>query len=198
MVSVPKSHAHDISSIHAILERSDETPYNPGMSDAALCPTDVDRLKRLLLDMAEQRSVDRALKLIVDQLAGQPDVALARVWLTAPGDICDACPMRRECPDQTSCLHLVASAGHSEVSGEAWTNLDGDFRRFPIGVRKVGKVAATARPIEVPDTTAETQWLARPDWARAEGIRGFGGQPLVHQGEGSRRACRILAKGLPG
>ena len=151
------------------------------MADTTLCPTDVDRLKRLLLDMAQERSVDNVLKLIVDQLADQSDVALARIWLTAPGDICANCPMRRECPDQTSCLHLVATAGCS-VSGEAWTNLDGDFRRFPIGVRKVGKIAATARPIEVPDTTIETQWLARPDWATAEGIRGFGGQPLIHQG----------------
>ena len=101
------------------------------MTDTTLCPTDVDRLKRLLLDMAQQRSVDNVLKLIVDQLAGQPDVALARIWLNAPGDICADCPMRRECPDQASCLHLVASAGHSEVSGEAWTNLDGDFPPLP-------------------------------------------------------------------
>jgi hypothetical protein len=106
------------------------------MTDTTLCPTDVDRLKRLLLDMAQERSVDNLLKLIVDQLADQPDVALARIWLTAPGDICASCPMRRECPDQASCLHLVASCWQFKVSGEAWTNLDGDFRRFPIGVRK--------------------------------------------------------------
>ena len=153
------------------------------MTNTTHCPTDVDRLKRLLLDMARQRSVDTVLKLIVDQLAAQPDVALARIWLLAPGDICANCHMRSECPDQTSCLHLVASAGKSEVSGEAWTNLDGFFRRFPVGVRKTGMIAATGRPIEVPDTAAEAKWLARPDWATAERIRGFGGQPLIHQGE---------------
>ena len=153
------------------------------MTDTAPCPTDVDRLKRLLLDMAQQRSVDTLLRLIVDQLAGQTEVALARIWLLAPGDICANCHMRPECPDQTSCLHLVASAGKSEVSGETWTNLDGSFRRFPIGVRKTGTIAATGKPIEVPDTAADAQWLARPDWAEAEGIRGFGGQPLIHQGK---------------
>ena len=153
------------------------------MTHTAPCPADLDRLKRLLLDMAQQRSVSSVLDLIVDRLAGQPDAALARIWLVAPGDICTSCLMRHECPDQILCLHLVASAGRSKRSGESWTKLDGDFRRFPIGVRKVGKIAATGKPVEVPDTTAETQWLARPHWAEAEGIRGFGGQPLVHQGK---------------
>ena len=153
------------------------------MIDTAPCLADIDRFKRLLLDMAQQRSVNSVLNLIVDRLAGQPDVALARIWLVAPGDICTSCLMRHECPDQTSCLHLVASAGRSKLSGEAWTKLNGDFLRFPIGVRKVGKIAATGKPVEVPDATAEAQWLARPHWARAEGIRGFGGQPLIHQGK---------------
>jgi formate hydrogenlyase transcriptional activator len=152
------------------------------MSDTAQCSTDVGQLKRLLLDLAQQRSVGTVLKLIVDRLAEQPEIALARIWLIAPGDICANCRVRPECPDQTACLHLAASAGTSAVSGEAWANLDGSFRRFPIGVRKVGKIAATGKPIEVPDAAADSQWLARPDWAEAEGIRGFGGQPLVHQG----------------
>ena len=26
-------------------------------------------------------------------------------------------------------------------------------------------------------------WIARPEWARAEGVRGFAGQPLVHRGQ---------------
>ena len=153
------------------------------MKDSENCPTDIDRLKRLLLDMAQERSVESVLTLIVNQLAGLPEAALARIWLIAPGDVCATCHMRDECPDQTACLHLVASAGRSAVSGEAWTNLDGLFRRFPIGVRKTGTIAATGKPIEVPDTTVDARWLARPDWAEAEGIRGFGGQPLIHRGE---------------
>ncbi|NQT12158.1 MAG: sigma 54-interacting transcriptional regulator [Planctomycetes bacterium] len=153
------------------------------MCSAPICPANVDLLKRLLLDMAEQRSVESALELIVDQLASQPEVALARIWLIAPGDICTSCHLRDECPDQTSCLHLVASVGRSRETGEAWKGLDGFFRRFPIGVRKVGRIASTAKPIEVPDVAADGGWIARPDWAKAEGIRGFGGQPLIHQGK---------------
>ena len=153
------------------------------MSASANCPTDVDLLKRLLLDMAQERSVDNVLKLIVDRMAGQPEVALARIWLVGPGDLCANCHMRDQCPDQTSCLHLVASAGSSKQTGEEWTNLDGFFRRFPFGVRKVGMVASTGEPIEVPDIAEHPEILARPDWAETEGIRALGGQPLIHQGK---------------
>ena len=55
------------------------------------------RLKDLLLEIAAQRSGGPCLQNIVTGLAAQPDVALARVWLIAPGDICDACPRRDEC-----------------------------------------------------------------------------------------------------
>ena len=153
------------------------------MSATPTCPTDVELLKRLLLDMARERSVENVLKLIVDRLASQPEAALARIWLVAPGDICENCRMRDDCPDQTSCLHLVASAGSSKQTGEEWTNLDGFFRRFPFGARKVGKIASTGKPIEVPDIAEHPEILARPDWATDEGIRALGGQPLIHQGE---------------
>ena len=121
------------------------------MSNTPTCPTDVDLLKRLLLDMAQERSVDNVLKLIVDRITNQPEVALARIWLVGPGDLCSNCHMRDQCSDQTSCLHLVASAGTSRETGEEWTNLDGFFRRFPFGVRKVGKIASSGEPLEVPD-----------------------------------------------
>ena len=68
-------------------------------------------------------------------------------------------------------------------TSQEWTNLDGFFRRFPFGVRKIGMIASTGEPIEVPDIAANPQWLARPDWAKAEGIRAMGGQPLIHQGK---------------
>ncbi len=48
----------------------------------------------------------------------------------------------------------------------------------------MGWIADRGEPIEVPDLTDPLpDWLVRPDWVRAEGIRGFAGQPLVHRGE---------------
>ena len=153
------------------------------MSKRTNCPTDVDLLKQLLLDMAQERCFENVLKLIVDRVARQPEAALVRIWLVGPGDLCSNCHMRDECPDETSCLHLVASAGVSRETGEEWRDLDGFFRRFPLGVRKVGRIASTGEPIEIPDIAEHPEILARPEWAKAEGIRALGGQPLVHQGK---------------
>jgi transcriptional regulator with GAF, ATPase, and Fis domain len=138
--------------------------------------------KQLLLDLARERSLPRLLDLLVQRLAAWERIALARVWLVRPGEGCATCPFRAECPDQTNCLHLAASAGRSRKSDESWSRLDGAFRRFPLGVRKVGRIATTQEAIEVPDLGEGQDWIARPEWIKAEGIVGFGGQPLIHHG----------------
>jgi transcriptional regulator with GAF, ATPase, and Fis domain len=144
----------------------------------------LETFRALLLEMARQRSVDDLLRTIVERLASHPQVALARIWLLLPGDICDTCIMRDQCPRSTDCLHLVASAGNSIQSPEEdWSRLDGDFRRFPLGIRKVGSVGATGEPLEIADTSKDLGWAARPDWARAERIHALSGQPLIFQGE---------------
>lgn len=140
--------------------------------------------KSLLLEMAQLRQVSDVLKLVVDRFGASSAVALARIWLVRPGSGCTTCPRQSECPDRTSCLHLVASAGTSIVdSKQDLTRVDGAFRRFPMGVRKVGRIAATGEPLEVSNIDGEPEWLAVPTWADSEGIRGFAGQPLVYGGE---------------
>jgi len=142
-----------------------------------------DSLQAVSLAVAQERSLEKVLKSVVHGLASQPGIALARVWLVAPGDICETCPMKAECPDQARCLHLAASQGNPSGTGEDWSRLDGAFRRFPLGVRKVGRVGATGIPLLVRDVAKDTQAFARPEWIRGEGIRSFGCQPLVFRGE---------------
>ena len=142
-----------------------------------------DNIRCLLIDMAQERTVQAVLDLVVDRLARECNAALARIWLVRPGDICSDCRMRTECKDQSQCLHLVASAGVSVQDETAWTAVDGHFRRFPTGVRKVGQIMTNAAPIEVENVLADCEWVARPDWVRAEGIRGFGGQPMIYREE---------------
>src|SRR4051794_3492058 len=112
---------------------------------------DAEALHALSLAVAEERSVQGALQAIVSGLASQPGVALARVWLAAPGDICATCPMADECPDRTRCLHLAASDGRSRTGREVWRSLEGEFRRFPLHVRKIGRVGGTGEPIHLRD-----------------------------------------------
>ncbi len=141
-------------------------------------------LKALLLELAGERSLDGLLHLIVGRVAAMSHVALCRVWLIERGDICQTCPLRGECPDQTRCLHLVASAGQSVVDESVtWNGLDGRFRRFPLGVRKIGRVATTADALVVWDTAKDNKWVVDKDWIEAESIRGMAAHPLVFRGE---------------
>jgi formate hydrogenlyase transcriptional activator len=145
----------------------------------------LEALQEILLAAARERIQDRTLGVLVSGLAREPGVALARIWLTGPGDICSECRMRPECPDQSRCLHLVASDGRSLETGESWTRLDGWYRRFPLGVRMVGRIGderSGDTPVLVADAMQDENWIAHPAWARAEGIRSFAGQPLVAGG----------------
>ena len=136
---------------------------------------DFEKIKCVLLEMAQQRTVESLLELIVSRLRDIEDVALARIWLVDRGDICQQCHFLRECPDQAKCLHLLASAGKSVDHSPQWQGLDGKFRRFPIGVRKVGHIAASGEPVEIADIDVGSHWIADPTWAKSEQIRGFGG-----------------------
>jgi transcriptional regulator with GAF, ATPase, and Fis domain len=128
--------------------------------------------------MAKERSCESVLPLIVSRLTRTPQVALCRIWLSRP--ICGECAEHDS--DQTECLHLVATAGKSIIDQQTWNDtLKSNFQRFPYGHRKVGEIAATGQPLEVADVSEDRAWMARPEWAEAEGIRGFGGQPLIYK-----------------
>jgi len=71
----------------------------------------LESLQTIMLAIAQARSVDAVLRQIVAGVADCSNVALVRIWLVAPGDICGECRFRNECPNQERCLHLVASAG---------------------------------------------------------------------------------------
>jgi hydrogenase-4 transcriptional activator len=74
----------------------------------------VEFLKDVALAVAQEQHLERVMRMIVEGIGEEPDIALVRLWLLAPGDICPDCYLRPDCPDQTRCLHLVASAGHSQ------------------------------------------------------------------------------------
>jgi hypothetical protein len=64
--------------------------------------------------VSQQREVDAVLESVVESLVDHSDLALARIWLTKPGDICTECFIREECPDRSRCLHLAASAARQK------------------------------------------------------------------------------------
>ena len=143
-----------------------------------------DSFKERLLELAQIRSLAELLRRVVTRLAEPPYVALARVWLLDKGDFCSTCCMRPECPDQTFCLHLVASAGRPQANPKAdWSRLDDKFQRIPLGVGKIGRVAAAGQALVVKDVTRDPSLLSPPDWAMADNILGFDAQPIRYKDE---------------
>ena len=125
-------------------------------------------LQSISLAVAGARDVESVLQMIVTGLADEASCTLARIWLVAPGDICERCPMRAECPDQARCLHLKASMGRptNPKSGDQWHRMDGDFQRFPLGVRIIGRIGASGESERLLDTAGDKQWIGHDDWLR--------------------------------
>lgn len=135
--------------------------------------------------VAQQRDLDAVLRTVVDSLLESSDLALARIWLNRPGDICTDCHVRDECPNQTRCLHLAASSARpmNPESGNEWFREDGFYRRFPLGVRRIGEIGRSAESLMLTETADDTAWFARDNWLRRETVKAFCGHPLVFRDE---------------
>ena len=141
-------------------------------------------IKRLLLELARLESVEMVLSHVVRSLSASRETALVRVWLKEAGDLCPDCPDRAQCPDQSQCLHLSASAGRSLKGLAKWTGTGRSaFGRFPLGIRKVGQIAASGQALEILDIKGDEPWIADPGWIRRERIISFAGQPLIYKNE---------------
>jgi len=136
-----------------------------------------------MVSMAQNRSLAEVLCAVVEGISQCRNVVLVRIWLIDVGDICATCRFRPECPDQTRCLHLVASAGNPANPKDNYQRLDGAFRRFPIGVRKIGCVAKSGEPLLLPGVRGDEDWVAEPEWMKREEVKTFAAQPLVFRGE---------------
>ncbi len=143
-----------------------------------------DSLRDLLLEIAPERSVEHLLSKVVQRLAQRPHAVLARLWLLDKGDLCPSCPMRPRCPDQTRCLHLVASAeSPAGADQEEARRAERELRRIPIGVGAIGRIAASGQPIVSDNPDADLDGIGERGWAMRQGIRGLGAQPIIFQNE---------------
>jgi transcriptional regulator with GAF, ATPase, and Fis domain len=141
------------------------------------------KLPQVMVSMAQNRSLPDLLQAVVRGIAQCEDVVLARIWLVAPGDICESCGFRPECPDRARCLHLAASAGNPGDRTQDYARLDGAFRRFPLGVRKIGRVGLSGEPLLLAEVRGDEEWIAEPRWMKREGVKTFAAQPLSFHGE---------------
>jgi transcriptional regulator with GAF, ATPase, and Fis domain len=136
--------------------------------------------------VAQERSVDTVLKMIVDGLAEHADIAIARILRVDRGDICNECVVRNVCRDQVRCLHLVATAGHpSKGTEQDWGKVSHAYPRVPFGTFNSGIVADHGRPMRINDPERVQEWVPElvRDWAIREQFKSFVGLPLIFRGE---------------
>ncbi|MBF8277843.1 MAG: fhlA 1 [Candidatus Brocadiaceae bacterium] len=152
----------------------------------------IEFFQSIALSVANERSVDVVFRNIVNGLADDLNVVLARIWIIGPGDLCNACPWLKNCPDQTTCLHLAASNGQSLYNNQRYTWLKGHYKRFPLfteeldnitATGKIGYIGGTGQAVLRNDIVENPNWLLDPVWATQEKIASFAGQPLVFRDE---------------
>jgi formate hydrogenlyase transcriptional activator len=132
-------------------------------------------LERIALQMVSSLDLQIVLTTITQGLVDELDAAFARIWLLGPGDLCAQCYKAAECANRTRCLHLAASAG-------LYTNLNGEYRRIPLGALKIGRIAQGWGPMSTNDVMSDDRLPNKP-WMSENGLQSFAGHPLTFRGE---------------
>jgi transcriptional regulator with GAF, ATPase, and Fis domain len=138
-------------------------------------PQTPDVLERITLQMASSLDLQQVLTTITQGLVGELDGAFARIWLLGPGDLCADCYKAADCMNRNRCLHLEASAG-------LYANLNGEYRRIPLGAFKIGKIAQGFGSMYTNDVLGDDR-LPNKQWMKDNGLRSFAGYPLKFRWE---------------
>ena len=152
-------------------------------SHAILGVVDLEQLPPVILAIAEQRSLSAVLRTIIDAVARQPGVALARLWLREPDEACPVCSTGDRNPEPA--LHLRASAGTPLSPSSDWARINGAFHRLALTPSnlKIAHIATTGESIRIPLLADDHQWVRHPNWAQEEGLISFAGHALLFRGE---------------
>jgi PAS domain S-box-containing protein len=130
---------------------------------------------KMSMMLNREMSTDEILHHCAETVVNHLGAAFARIWTVEPGDLCGECFKADWCADRTQCLHLRASAGLT-------TNLNGEYRRVPLGALKIGRIAQGMGVMSTNDVMGDDR-LPNKDWLRAHGLQSFAGFPLVIEGE---------------
>jgi transcriptional regulator with GAF, ATPase, and Fis domain len=158
------------------MEATSDSRYDPNF-DLTFAPG-------LLLDVAQERSLERLMEKTVRAAIARPAIARVEIWLIEAGDLCSRCPQRPECPDQSRCLHLIAGGINPlKGVGDAESLFFNTDDRIPLGVGVIGKIAATGRELILGDLDNAPGEFSRLDWLKREQIREFEGAVISFKGD---------------
>lgn len=139
---------------------------------------------QVLVDIAHEQSVEQLLKKLVARAVERPDLACVQVWLIEKGDLCTTCPRAQDCPDHTTCLHLVAGKGVSLSHPEQQVSYFGDPNaRHPLGLGFLGQVAVTGAQSRLKRLDEHRGETIGFDWLQEEEIHEMSATPVIFKGE---------------
>ncbi|HWQ92257.1 MAG TPA: sigma 54-interacting transcriptional regulator, partial [Clostridia bacterium] len=141
---------------------------------------DTNVASHLLLEMAQERSLDRLLEKLVNHVGQRPGVACFQVWLLETNP--EMLDSRQT--DQPRCLCMVSGIG-TLLSGEkvkAPPFYDPQ-RRVPLGVGLLGRAVAEGRQIMIRDVKQDPESVAHIEWLEREQVRACGATPIQFQGQ---------------
>jgi transcriptional regulator with GAF, ATPase, and Fis domain len=139
---------------------------------------------QLLLEIAQERSVEPLLKKIVERAVERTEFVFSQVWLIKKGDLCATCKYRPECPDQSRCLHLVAGRGRLlPEAGKGPQPFEDLNARIPLNYGPLGEAVASGQLKVVRSTDKQPVSVAGFEWVREEGILECGIRPVEFKGE---------------
>jgi len=141
-------------------------------------------LGHLLLEMAQERSLDLLLDKLVHRAVERPGMVCLQIWLIDKGDRCAQCVNRPFCADPTRCLHLVAGIGKS-LDGRVTDapHFNDEHQRVPLGQGLIGRAAVSGLQTMVRDVSKAPEEVAEIDWLDQEAVRGCGVTPIQFKGE---------------
>lgn len=141
-----------------------------------------DSLLDLMLQIGREQSAQKIPHMLTRTFALRPHVALARIWLVKPGDRCNTCHRNHTCR-HSDCLHMESS--HSRFGQNLdWNTIEGPDARIPLGVSRIGEVAATGKGLRIYDIDNKNKSLLSQEmYGRDPEIVGLGIQPLALQND---------------
>ena len=145
---------------------------------------DFDFASSLLLEIAQERSVERLMQKSIGAAMTHPEFARVEFWFVEKGDICSHCAQRSQCADQTRCLHLVAAGENpSQGSARESSHFFNSQERIPLGVGFVGRVAKTGQVIVLENVKDARDEFFGLDLSRLGKVRGCAGAAISFRGE---------------
>lgn len=156
------------------------------MESESAAPIDYKFVAALLLEIAQEPSLDQLLQKLVRRALEAPGLSFAFVviWLIEKEDLRFISASSPQVADRRS---LYAVAGGTNTSADAAnqpSRLPDHLARISVGSGPIGRIASTRQPCELNDLHKNPGELASAlDWLESQRIRGFGGGPIIYKDE---------------